>query len=286
MTEGHPGGERLQKVLAASGIASRRAAEELIRAGRVTVDGEPAELGRKVDPDREVVAVDGRPIAKPGSPIHLALNKPAGVTATVRDRHAAQTVLDLVPRPLSPAGARLYPVGRLDRDSEGLVILTNDGEWAERVLHPRYGVEREYAVALAHPLDAEAARELSTGIELDEGIARFTHVRLATSSETRSIESTGKTRAGRGRGGAAPLTWYRVTLDQGWNRQVRRMFRAVGAPIVRLVRVRIGSLRLGSLAPGEVRPLTGQEVRALGRGIVVARPPARSAPGVTGSTRR
>ena len=138
--------ERLQKVLAASGVASRRASEVLIAAGRVTVDGKVATLGSQVDPDKAIIAVDGRVIGAASAAEYLLLHKPAGVTSTVRDRHASRTVLDLLPTALVPEGARLYPVGRLDQDSEGLLILTNDGAWADRVLHPRHGVEREYAV--------------------------------------------------------------------------------------------------------------------------------------------
>ena len=150
--------DRISKVLAAAGVASRRGADELVAAGRVTVDGRPAVLGEKVDPEVQRVAVDGRDVgAAPTGRIYLALHKPAGVASTVRDRHAPRTVLDLVPAELG-RGARLYPVGRLDQDSEGLILLTNDGDWAERVLHPRYGVEREYAVALAGPLTREQAQ--------------------------------------------------------------------------------------------------------------------------------
>ncbi|HMJ79803.1 MAG TPA: pseudouridine synthase, partial [Candidatus Dormibacteraeota bacterium] len=144
--------ERLQKVLAAAGIASRRGSEALIAAGRVTVDGRVAQVGASVDPELAVIAVDGRVIGAAAVDTYLLLHKPAGVTSTASDRHAERTVLDLLPTALVPEGARLYPVGRLDQDSEGLLILTNDGAWSERVLHPRYGVEREYALGLRQPL--------------------------------------------------------------------------------------------------------------------------------------
>src|SRR6188474_739664 len=163
--------ERLQKVLAAAGVASRRASEGLIAAGRVTVDGRPATLGQQVDPDRAVILVDGRPIGAAANTTYLLLHKPGGVTSTTQDRHAATTVLDLIPTALVPDGARLYPVGRLDQDSEGMLLLTNDGAWADRVLHPRHGVEREYAIGLRAALDDDQATALQAGIPLDEGLA-------------------------------------------------------------------------------------------------------------------
>src|SRR5689334_7616253 len=169
--------ERLQKVLAAAGVASRRASEELIAAGRVTVDGKRATLGQQVDPDKAAILLDGRPIGAAAQTTYLLLNKPGGVTSTTRDRHAATTVLDLVPTALIPEGARLYPVGRLDQDSEGLLLLTNDGAWSERVLHPRYGVEREYALGVRMPLGRDQAAELAKGIDLDEGHATLHHLR-------------------------------------------------------------------------------------------------------------
>ncbi|MCU0483288.1 MAG: pseudouridine synthase, partial [Chloroflexi bacterium] len=176
--------ERISRALAAAGVASRRSADALIAAGRVTVDGRPAVLGERVDAARSVIAVDGRPVGAPQVAVHLALHKPAGVTATVADRHAARTVLELVPPGIVEPGTRLYPVGRLDRDSEGLLLLTNDGPWAERVIHPRHGVEREYAVAVARPLSVAAVEALRTGIELDEGSARVISVRPQVRGET------------------------------------------------------------------------------------------------------
>ena len=163
--------ERLQKVLAAAGVASRRGAESMIAAGRVTVDGRVATLGTQADPERSVIAVDGRVIGSAAARAYLLQHKPAGVTSTTRDRHASSTVLDLVPTALVPDGARLYPVGRLDQDCEGMLLLTNDGEWAERVLHPRHGVEREYALGLREPLRAEQVSALHAGIQLEEGLA-------------------------------------------------------------------------------------------------------------------
>ncbi len=263
--------ERLQKILAAAGVASRRGADALVAAGRVTVDGRPGKVGEVVDPDRSVIAVDGRPIGGRAEPLYFALHKPAGVTSTVEDRHAERAVLDLVP-PALRKESRLYPVGRLDQDSEGLVLLTNDGDWANRVLHPRYGVEREYAIGLSQPLEHEQVRALEAGIRLDEGIAHLLHFRAATAPEIRRLVELVDP-------SPPPLAWYRATIRQGWKRQLRRMFGAVGAPIERLVRVRVGTLRLDDLRSGQVRPLSAAEVRSLAPARRhAAGPPSRGRP--------
>ena len=251
--------ERISKVLAAAGVASRRGADELVAAGRVLVDGRPAQLGERVDPETQAIDVDGRRIAAAAAmapPLYLALHKPAGVTSTTRDRHAMTTVVDLVPPELS-RGARLYPVGRLDQDSEGLILLTNDGDWAEHVLHPRYGVEREYAVALSRMLNRVQAEALEGGVELAEGIATLNGLRGQTRTEDRRFDDLLEPRPD------PSLVWVRCTIHQGWKRQLRRMFAGVGSPVRRLVRVRIGTLRLDDLATGDVRPLTAAEVRRL-----------------------
>jgi len=252
--------ERLQKVLAAAGVASRRASEGMIAAGRVQVDGRRATIGQQVDPATARIEVDGLPIGSAARTTYLLLHKPAGVTSTTADRHADTTVLDLLPTALVPEGARLYPVGRLDQDSEGLLLLTNDGAWSERVLHPRFGVEREYALAVRAPLDRAQLDALEQGIPLEEGLATLHHLRSMTGVETsRLVELL-----------APPpppeLTWYRATLRQGWKRQLRRMFGAVEAPIDRLVRVRIGPVRIDGLRSGKVRPLKAPEVRGLAGG--------------------
>jgi 23S rRNA pseudouridine2605 synthase len=265
--------ERLQKVLAAAGVASRRASEELIAAGRVTVDGRRATLGQQVDPEKAAILVDGRPIGAAAHAAYLLLHKPAGVTSTTRDRHAATTVLDLVPTALVPDGARLYPVGRLDQDSEGLLVLTNDGAWSERVLHPRYGVEREYAIGVAWPLTREQEAALGQGIALDEGLATVHNLRRMSEVEVGRFD---------GLLDPAPppgLTWYRAVLRQGWKRQLRRMFGAVEAPIERLVRIRIGPVRIDGLRSGRIRPLKAPEVRGLagGGGRSREKAPGRSA---------
>ena len=227
--------ERIQKVLAAAGVASRRAAEELVAAGRVRVDGRPATIGQKVDPLMATIEVDGTPVGIGAARAYVALHKPAGVTSTTRDRHAETTVLELIPTALAPDGTRLYPVGRLDQDSEGLLLLTNDGDWAERVLHPRFGVEREYAVALERQLTPDQVRTLNAGIRLDEGLARLAQpLRPRPGRRPASSPQTIDPRPD------PALAWYRATLAQGWKRQLRRMFGAVDAPIARLVRVRLG----------------------------------------------
>jgi len=245
--------ERLQKILAEAGIASRRGSEALIAAGRVTVDGRIATIGDQVDPATVTIAVDGRALSTDQRPrTYLALHKPSGVTSTVRDRHAARTVVDLIPPDLKERVGRLYPVGRLDLESEGLILLTNDGDWANRVLHPSRRVEREYAVGLRLPLRADQERTLRAGIALDEGLAVVTQLRATTAIETRRMVALLDPAPG-------PLAWYRATLEQGWKRQVRRMFAAVGTPIERLVRVRVGTIRLDGLRSGESRLVSASE---------------------------
>ncbi len=264
--------ERIQKVIAAAGVASRRQAEVLVATGRVRIDGKVAIVGQKVDPMVSTIDVNGTPIGVGVARAYVALHKPAGVTSTTRDRHADTTVLDLIPTALVPDGTRLYPVGRLDLDSEGLLLLTNDGDWAERVLHPRFGVEREYALALAQPLVPEQVRLLNAGIRLDEGLGKLAApLRATTSVENRQLAAALD---------PAPdpsLVWYRATLAQGWKRQLRRMFGAVESPILRLVRVRIGTVRLGDLRSGRARNLKAPEVKGLA--ALAAGSTPRAAPG-------
>lgn len=252
--------ERLQKVLAAAGVASRRAAESMIAAGRVTVDGKRATVGAQVDPDRVVIAVDGRVIGSAAATAHLLLHKPGGVTSTTADRHATTTVLQLIPTAMVPDGARLYPVGRLDQDSEGMLLLTNDGDWADRVMHPRNNVEREYAIGLGTALDDPQATSLQEGIPLAEGLATLGQLRPMTAIETQRLSELLRPAP------SPDLVWYRATLTQGWKRQLRRMFGAVGAPVQRLVRVRIGPVRIDGLRSGVVRQLKAPEIRGLGAG--------------------
>jgi 23S rRNA pseudouridine2605 synthase len=247
---------RIQKALADAGVASRRAAETLIEQGRVGVNGVPAVTGQRVDPESDVLTVDGREVAGRGPSVYLVLAKPAGVTSTVVDRHAQRTVLELVPPELQQRARRLYPVGRLDLDSEGLLLLTNDGDWAQRMLHPSHAVEREYAIGVRQPLGDDQRRQLERGVALEEGIARVDSLRWATAAEIRVLgDLLGS--------GVNSLTWYRAVLHQGWKRQLRRMFSVVGVPVERLVRVRFGTLRLSGMALGEVRELTARERRQL-----------------------
>jgi pseudouridine synthase len=265
--------QRLQKVLAAAGLASRRGAEDLIRAGRVTVDGRPAILGEQVDPEMQRVLVDGKELPALDTPrYYWALNKPAGVVSTVRDRHAGRTVLQLLP-PQARRAARLYPVGRLDEDSEGLLLLTNDGAWADLLLHPRYGVEREYMVGLGRSLTRQQKADLRGGIRLEEGVGRLDLLEDPTPAQVRRMLALMEPRA-------EDLRWYRVVLAQGWKRQIRRMLDAVGAPALRLVRVRVGTFKLTDLRAGEARQLQHGEVRQLAstaRRTTTTRPPGAKA---------
>jgi 23S rRNA pseudouridine2605 synthase len=271
--------ERIQKVIASAGVASRRQAEVLVATGRVRIDGKVAIVGQKVDPMVSTIDVNGTPIGIGVARAYVALHKPAGVTSTTRDRHADRTVLDLIPTALVPDGTRLYPVGRLDLDSEGLLLLTNDGDWAERVLHPRFGVEREYALALAQPLVPEQVRLLNAGIRLDEGLGKLAApLRATTAVENRQLADALDPTPDRS------LVWYRATLAQGWKRQLRRMFGAVDAPILRLVRVRIGIVRLGDLRSGRVRNLKSPEVRAMA-GLASSAPNRLAAPEPKGKGR-
>lgn len=229
--------ERLQKVLAAAGMGSRRACEELIRAGRVTVDGEVAALGANVDPEGQLVEVDGRPVAREPQEYWL-LNKPVGVVSTVTDTHGRATV-----RAMIPSGARLFPVGRLDQGSTGLLILTNDGELANRLMHPRHGVEKEYLVRVQGRVLGIEVRRLREGVRLEEGLTSPAVVEVVTASEVE--------------------TELRVVLHQGWKRQVRRMLETVGHPVLSLHRTRVAGVSDAGLRPGEARRLTGAEVRDL-----------------------
>jgi 23S rRNA pseudouridine2605 synthase len=236
MTHPTSDGERLQKVLAQAGVGSRRACEELIAAGRVLVNGEVAVLGRRVDPGADRVAVDGVPVAVRPGLVYYALNKPAGVISTTSDPQGRPAVTGLV-----PADPRVHPVGRLDADSEGLLLLTNDGDLTYRLTHPRFGVAKEYLVAVEGTLQRGALRQLREGVVLEDG--RTAPARVAP------IGPNG----------------LRITIHEGRNRQVRRMCDAVGHPVRRLVRTRIGPVRIGTLAPSEWRELTAREVRALER---------------------
>jgi 23S rRNA pseudouridine2605 synthase len=207
--------------------------------GRVTVNGEVARLGRAIDPETDLVEVDGRPApVKPGL-VYYLLNKPAGVVTTAADTHGRPVVTDLV-----PSEPRVFPVGRLDQETEGLLLLTNDGELTHRLTHPSFGVEKEYVASVDGSPTRGELRRLREGVELDDGPTAPAQVAL--------IEPT----------------VVRITIHEGRNRQVRRMCDAIGHPVLRLVRTRIGPLADRSLAPGEWRELTTDEVRALERAAV------------------
>lgn len=233
------GPERLQKYLARCGIASRRGAERLILEGRVQVNGSVVStLGAKVDPARDLVQVDGKVVRPVERMYYLALNKPPGYVTTVVDPYNRPTVMDLVPFPV-----RVYPVGRLDADSEGLLLLTNDGYLAHQLIHPRYGVDKEYYVQVSGEITREKLQKLRLGVQLEDGVTAPARVRVL-----RRDGMTG---------------WLSVTIREGRKRQVRRMMAAVGLNVLRLVRVRIGPVRLGRLAPGKFRALTPAEVARL-----------------------
>ena len=231
-------GERLQKVLARAGIGSRRVAEDLIDAGRVSVNGEVAVLGRRVHPEHDVVAVDGTPIGTAPGLVYRLLNKPAGVVATADDPQGRSTVVQLV-----PAEPRVVPVGRLDADTEGLLLLTNDGQLHHRLTHPSFGVEKEYLAEVDGAVTAKTLQRLRYGIELEDGMT----APAKASSPSPSV--------------------LKLTIHEGRNRQVRRMCEAVGHPVRRLVRTRIGPLADPQLRPGAWRDLTQDEVRALERAV-------------------
>lgn len=234
-------------MLAEAGVASRRAAEDLIRSGRVTVNGRPAVLGQRVDPSRDVVAVDGGRLATDPGRVYYALNKPAGVITTARDPRGRKTVLDLV-----GVGRRVYPVGRLDVATEGLLLLTNDGALAYRLTHPSFEVEKTYVAEVSGLLDrAAAARLTREGVPIDGGRpARPARVRIL------------KTVAGR-----EPRSLVEIAIHEGRKHVVRAMLERSGHPVRRLVRTAIGPVRLGRLASGTYRKLTQAEVSSLYRAV-------------------
>lgn len=237
---------RLQKYLSRAGVASRRGAEDLIRDGRVRVNGEVVtEMGVKVSGD-ERVEVDGR-VVSPDPPLWILIHKPAGYVTTRDDPQGRPTVYDLIPDRYSG----LFHVGRLDLDSEGLLLLTNEGGVANRLMHPRHEVDRVYRVDVVGAVDATVRQRLLKGIELDDGIARAHAVDVLAREEAR------------GGAGASPHTRVRIVMREGRKREVRRLFDAVGHPVRRLVRERLGPIELGGLPAGEWRELRADEVEAL-----------------------
>jgi 23S rRNA pseudouridine2605 synthase len=235
-----PGGVRLQKVLAAAGVGSRRRCEELIGEGRVEVDGEIVRrYGARVDPDHQIIKVDGRRIPSRQDLVYLALNKPAGVLTTMSDDRGRPTISDF----LGDRAERLFHVGRLDYDTEGLMLLTNDGELAHRLAHPRYGVAKTYLADVAAPLPRDLGRRLLTGIELEDGVASADKFRVVEQAGSRAL--------------------VEITLHEGRKHIVRRLLAEAGHPVSRLVRTRVGPVTLGSLRPGSTRALTTREIGEL-----------------------
>lgn len=231
---------RLQRLLSQAGVASRRAAEELIVAGRVAVNGQKVtELGTKVDPATDKVAVDGRPVAVEAAE-YVILHKPSGYVTTVNDPEGRPTVMQLV----ADLGVRVYPVGRLDFNSEGLLLLTNDGELAHALMHPSHGVDKGYHLKVKGQVDKTFAQQLRRGVTLDDGTR-------TSPCKADIIGTTGK------------HTWVQVILHEGKNRQLRRMAEALGSSVLRLIRVAYGPIELGEMKSGTYRRLTKAEVDGL-----------------------
>src|SRR5664279_4633869 len=232
--------ERLQKLISQAGISSRRAAEEMILAGRVTVnDVVVTELGSKADPAIDRITVDGKPVRPVTSHLYILLNKPAGYMTTLDDPEGRQLVTDLLPE----IKDRVYPVGRLDYNTEGLLLLTNDGDWANHLMHPRHEVEKEYHVRVRGKVHKSQLDQWAGGVDIDERKTASATVRMIKEGEQND--------------------WFSITIHEGRNRQVRRMCEAVSLSVVRLRRVRYGMLTMGTLKPGEFRFLTEAEVDGL-----------------------
>jgi 23S rRNA pseudouridine2605 synthase len=232
-------GERLQKLLARAGLGSRRACEGLIAAGRVTVDDQVAVLGTRADPGRSRIALDGVPVVVDTTRVYWLLNKPAGYVTTAHDPQGRRTVMELV-----PPEPRTFAVGRLDRDTEGLLLMTNDGELAEFLTHPRHGVEKAYLAEVQGIPSPAAMRAMREGLQLDDGPAKAVRAQVVQRSNN----------------GDSALE---IVMNEGRKRIVRRMCAEIGHPVQRLVRTRIGRLTDQKLAPGTHRPLTAAEVRGL-----------------------
>ncbi|PLX84773.1 MAG: pseudouridine synthase [Desulfuromonas sp.] len=228
--------QRLQKLIAQAGLASRREAEQWIAAGRVTVNDQPASLGDGADPDQDLVRVDGALLGQGEKKVYLLLNKPVGYVTTLRDPQGRPTVTDLV----KDIPARLFPIGRLDLNTEGLLLLTNDGDLAHRLAHPRHRVEKTYLVRVRGALSSQARHHLQKGVMLEDG--------LTAPARVEQVRSGGS------------HTWLQITIREGRNRQVRRMCEAVGYPVSRLKRLSIGFLDLGNLPAGKFRRLSSEEV--------------------------
>ncbi|GAA0957672.1 pseudouridine synthase [Virgisporangium aurantiacum] len=235
------GAQRLQKILSASGVASRRAAEELIAAGRVTVDGRRAELGDRADPATVEIHVDGERIVTDKSRVYLAINKPRGVVSTMDDERGRAALADFLP----PGTRRVYHVGRLDADSEGLLLLTNDGDLAHKLMHPAYEVKKTYLCHVQGPIPRGLGRQLREGIELEDG--------PASADSFRIVDAEGRN------------VLVEIVVHEGRKHIVRRMMAEVGHPVSRLIRVAVGPVKLGDLKAGRTRRLSPSEVAGLFR---------------------
>lgn len=239
----YPVEERLQKIMAEAGLGSRRACEVMISANRVQVNGITATLGQKVDPEKDRIVVDGKPLGRGEPKRYFVLNKPFGYITTSKDQFARKSVLDLLPQ----VKERIYPVGRLDYDSEGLVLLTNDGDLAYRIMHPKFDLSKTYLVRLGGKVTMDAVYRLRTGVVLEDGRTSPAEVQVLKSEPEFSV--------------------LRITITEGRNRQVRRMCSAVGFDVQRLTRTSIGPINLGSLRTGEYRALTAKEVKDLNQAV-------------------
>ena len=235
-----PGGVRLQKVLAAAGVGSRRHCEELIGAGRVEVDGQIVRrFGARVDPEHQIIRVDGKRIPARQDIVYLAFNKPPKVLTAMSDDRGRRTIADF----LGDRAERLFHVGRLDYDTEGLMLLTNDGELAHRLAHPSYEVAKTYVADVPGPVSRDLGRRLATGVELEDGVAVADRFRVLEQAGSRAL--------------------VEITLHEGRKHIVRRMLAEVGHPVSRLVRTTVGPIKLGNLRPGETRDLTTKEIGEL-----------------------
>jgi len=236
--------ERLQKILSRCGIASRRKAEEMILEGRVTVNGRVATLGMKADIARDHIKVDGKLIRGTEPKVYLIFNKPRGCITSLHDPQGRPTIKDFLRR----VKVRVYPVGRLDYHSEGLLILTNDGDLASAILHPSHRIPKTYHVKVDGFIEDEEVKRLQRGIRLEDGVTAPAKVSLIRKTKANS--------------------WFEVTIHEGKKRQVRRMFERIGHPVIKLKRIRIDGIELGDLPPGEFRYLTPEEVRRLKREVM------------------
>ncbi|ACI20189.1 MULTISPECIES: pseudouridine synthase [Thermodesulfovibrio] len=233
--------ERLQKILSDYGIASRRHAEELIKEGRVTVNGQIAVIGQKADPEKDYIKVDGKLLIKPEPKVYYAFYKPRKVITALLDPQGRPTIRDFI----KGIKFRIYPVGRLDFDSEGLLLLTNDGELAYKVMHPSSQIEKTYMVKVDGIVEPETIEKLRKGIKIEGKLAVPVSVHLVKKLKANS--------------------WIKITLHEGRKRQIRKMLERVGHPVIRLIRIAIDGVKLGDLKPGQLRPLTKEEIEKLRR---------------------